>query len=73
MSRANTPLTLEDVTQSVVECVLRFDVEKYVFFSPLNSFFERKECCRNSEQDYYPIDDYGESKIKSEQWIRKAT
>ena len=57
------------MTQSVVECVLRFDVEKYVFFST-QLVFRKEGMLPNNEQDYYPIDDYGESKIESEQWIR---
>ena len=57
------------MTQSVVECVLQFDVEKYVFYST-QLVFRKEGALPNGEQDYYPIDDYGESKIESEQWIR---
>lgn len=59
-----------EITQSIVECVLQFDVKKYVFYS--TQFVFRKEgAFPASDQDYYPIDAYGESKIQSEQLIRR--
>ena len=58
-----------EMTRSMVECVLRFDVEKYVFYST-QLVFRKEGALPASDQDYYPIDDYGESKIRSEQWIR---
>ena len=57
------------MTQSVVECVLRFNVQKYVFYST-QLVFRKEGALPANDQDYYPIDDYGESKIQSEQWIR---
>lgn len=59
------------MTHSMVECILQFDVEKYVFFSTQLVF--RKEGMRpESDEDYYPIDAYGESKIQSELLIRRT-
>lgn len=58
-----------EMTQSMVECVLRFDIEKYVFYST-QLVFRKEGALPASDHDYYPIDDYGESKIQSEQWIR---
>jgi nucleoside-diphosphate-sugar epimerase len=58
-----------EMTKSMVDCVLRFNIEKYVFYS--SQFVFRKEgVSPKSDQDYYPINDYGDSKIQSEQWIR---
>ena len=47
-----------EMTQSVLECVLQFDVEKYIFYS--TQFVFRKEgALPASDRDYYPIDAYG--------------
>jgi nucleoside-diphosphate-sugar epimerase len=57
------------MTKSVVDCVMRFNIERYIFYS--SQFVFRKEgVLPKSDHDYYPIDDYGDSKIQSEQWIR---
>ena len=53
----------------MVECVLQFDVEKYVFYSS-QLVFRKEGALPESDQDYYPIDAYGELKIQSEQRIR---
>jgi nucleoside-diphosphate-sugar epimerase len=58
-----------EMTKSIVECVLEFDVEKYVFYST-QLVFRKEGALPASDQDYYPIDAYGESKIQSEQRIR---
>ena len=58
-----------EMTQSMVECILRFDVEKYVFYST-QLVFRKEGALPTSDEDYFPIDAYGESKIQSEQWIR---
>jgi GlcNAc-P-P-Und epimerase len=58
-----------EMTKSIVDCVLGLNVKKYVFYS--SQFVFRKEgVLPKSDQDYYPINDYGDSKIQSEQWIR---
>lgn len=58
-----------EMTQAMVECVLKFNVGRYVFYS--TQFVFRKEgALPANDQDYYPVDNYGESKIKSERWIR---
>ena len=57
------------MTQAMVECVLKFNVERYVFYS--TQFVFRKEgALPANDRDYYPVDNYGESKIQSERWIR---
>jgi nucleoside-diphosphate-sugar epimerase len=58
-----------EMTQSMLECVLQFDVEKYVFYST-QLVFRKEGAMPASEEDYYPIDAYGESKIQSEQRVR---
>jgi nucleoside-diphosphate-sugar epimerase len=58
-----------EMTHSVVECALRCNVQKYVFFST-QLVFRREGTLPASDVDYSPIDDYGESKIQSEQLIR---
>jgi 2-alkyl-3-oxoalkanoate reductase len=58
-----------EMTQSMLECVLQFDVEKYVFYST-QLVFRKEGALPAGDQDYYPIDAYGESKIQSEQRIR---
>jgi nucleoside-diphosphate-sugar epimerase len=58
-----------EMTQAMVDCVLKFNVERYVFYS--TQFVFRKEgALPANDQDYYPVDNYGESKIQSERWIR---
>jgi nucleoside-diphosphate-sugar epimerase len=59
------------MTQSMIECILRFNVAKYVFFST-QLVFRKEETLPANDQDYYPIDAYGESKIQSEQLIRSS-
>jgi len=60
-----------EMTKSMVECVSRVDVTKYIFYS--SQFVFRKEgTLPANDQDFYPIDDYGESKIRSEQLIRSS-
>ena len=58
-----------EMTQTVVDCVLQFNVPKYIFYST-QLVFRKEKVLPNGDQDYYPIDEYGESKIQSEQWIR---
>jgi nucleoside-diphosphate-sugar epimerase len=58
-----------EVTQATVECVVKFNVERYVFYST-QLVFRKEGALPASDQDYYPVDDYGESKIQSERWIR---
>ena len=58
-----------EMTQSVLECVLKFNVEKYVFYST-QLVFRKEGTLPTSDEDYYPIDAYGESKILSERRIR---
>jgi nucleoside-diphosphate-sugar epimerase len=57
------------MTQSMLECVMQFDVEKYVFYST-QLVFRKEGALPASDEDYYAIDAYGESKIQSEQRIR---
>lgn len=59
-----------EMTRSMVECVLQFDVKKYLFYST-QLVFRKEGALPTGDQDYYPIDAYGESKMKSEQWIRR--
>jgi nucleoside-diphosphate-sugar epimerase len=59
-----------EMTRSMVESVLQFDVEKYVFYST-QLVFRKEGALPAGDQDYYPIDPYGESKVQSEQWIRR--
>jgi len=58
-----------EMTQSMVDCALRFDVEKYVFFST-QLVFRKQGALPANDRDYWPIDDYGESKLQSEEFIR---
>jgi nucleoside-diphosphate-sugar epimerase len=58
-----------EMTQAMVECVLKFNVDKYVFYST-QLVFRKEGALPTSDHDYHPIDDYGESKIQSERWIR---
>jgi nucleoside-diphosphate-sugar epimerase len=60
-----------EMTHSIIECVLQFDVRKYVFYST-QLVFRKEGALPASDQDYYPIDAYGESKIQSEQRIRSV-
>jgi nucleoside-diphosphate-sugar epimerase len=60
-----------EMTRSMVECVLQYDVEKYVFYST-QLVFRKEGVLPSSDRDFYPIDAYGESKIQSEQWIRST-
>lgn len=58
-----------EMTQSIVDCVLRFDVQKYILYST-QLVFRKEGVLPANDQDYHPIDEYGASKIQSEQWIR---
>jgi len=58
-----------EMTRSVVDCLLRFNVEKYIFYST-QLVYRKEGALPNGDQDYYPIDHYGESKIQSERYIR---
>jgi nucleoside-diphosphate-sugar epimerase len=60
-----------EMTQAMVECVLKFNVDKYVFYST-QLVFRKEGALPASDQDYCPVDDYGESKIQSERWIQKS-
>jgi nucleoside-diphosphate-sugar epimerase len=57
-----------EMTQSVVECIQRFAVTKYIFFST-QFVFRKERALPASARDYYPVDAYGESKMQSEQLI----
>jgi nucleoside-diphosphate-sugar epimerase len=60
-----------DITRSMIDWVSRFNIPKYVFYS--TQFVFRKEgAMPTGEQDYFPIDAYGEAKIQSERLIRSA-
>jgi nucleoside-diphosphate-sugar epimerase len=60
-----------EMTEALIECVLAFNITKYIFYS--TQFVFRKEgALPDGEQDYFPIEAYGESKIKSEMLIRSA-
>jgi nucleoside-diphosphate-sugar epimerase len=58
-----------EMTRSMVECVLQFDIEKYVFYST-QLVFRKERTLPAGDRDYYPIEAYGESKVQSEQLIR---
>ena len=58
-----------EMTRSVVDCLLQFNVKKYVFYST-QLVFRKEGALPNGDQDYYPIDHYGESKIESERYVR---
>ena len=60
-----------EMTRSMVECILRFNVGTYVFYST-QLVFRKEGALPAGDQDYYPIEAYGESKIQSEQLIRQT-
>jgi nucleoside-diphosphate-sugar epimerase len=68
LSRSKYVSNLE-MTQSIVDCALRFNIEKYIFYST-QLVFRKEGILPAGDEDYYPIDAYGESKIQSERWIR---
>ena len=55
-----------EMTRSMVECILRSNVGTYVFYST-QLVFRKEGTLPAGDQDYYPIEAYGELKIQSEQ------
>jgi nucleoside-diphosphate-sugar epimerase len=60
-----------EITQALIECVLAFNVTKYVFYST-QFVFRKENALPAGEDDYFPIEAYGESKIASEILIRSS-
>ena len=60
-----------EITEALIECVLAFNIRKYIFYST-QFVFRKENALPNGEEDYFPIEAYGESKIKSETLIRSA-
>src|SRR5205807_422402 len=58
-----------EMTRSLADCVQKFNVAKYFFFST-QLVFRKEGIFPAGDEDYYPIDAYGESKIQSERWVR---
>lgn len=58
-----------EMTKSVLECVLAFEVPKYLFFSS-QLVFRKEGALPIGERDYFAVNAYGAAKIQSEQLIR---
>ncbi|MEX2285185.1 MAG: NAD-dependent epimerase/dehydratase family protein, partial [Gemmatimonadota bacterium] len=58
-----------EATRSVLAAVTRTDVSRYIFFST-QFVFRQPGALPSAEDDYFPVDYYGESKIESEKEIR---
>jgi hypothetical protein len=60
-----------EMTRAVIDTVAACNVPKYIFFSS-QLVFRKEGTLPAGDQDYYPIDAYGASKVQSELLIRSA-
>ena len=58
-----------EMTRSMIECVSAFRIPKYIFYST-QFVFRKENALPKNDADYFPIEAYGESKIRSELLIR---
>jgi UDP-glucose 4-epimerase len=58
-------------TQAMVGYCLKYDIRKYIYYST-QFVYRKRDCFPKTDDDYAPVDAYGESKVKSEELVKAS-